>query len=225
MTTLGVITDIHGNLVALDAVLTALDDTGVDRIVCCGDILGMLGWPEETATRIRTTADVTVYGNHDAVLRNDHNIRVDSQGGPDEARLFEQQLSATTVEWINSLPATVTTEEYFVTHAYPDGWGHCHCGHGRGSVGIHKRQFREVRERIDATFVLLGHTHQQCVVKSSTLTDNKPTVINPGSVGVPWDDGNAEYAVVDLEANECQLQTVGYESTAVQDRFIDLGIE
>lgn len=59
-----VVSDIHGNLPALEAVLEDIPDT-VDRIWCLGDIVGYNPWPGECVNIVRERADIVVQGNHD----------------------------------------------------------------------------------------------------------------------------------------------------------------
>ena len=62
---IGIITDIHNNIVALDAVLKAFEDACCDRVICCGDIIGIGPRPEETVSRLMSVLNLTcVRGNH-----------------------------------------------------------------------------------------------------------------------------------------------------------------
>ena len=64
-----VISDIHGNLAALDAVLTAIDADPVDAVWCLGDIVGYGPQPNECCDLVRQRADLSLCGNHDLAVR------------------------------------------------------------------------------------------------------------------------------------------------------------
>ena len=65
---LGIVSDIHANIEALEACVKALDAGGVDRIVCLGDVVGYGASPNETCALIRARAAHTILGNHDAAV-------------------------------------------------------------------------------------------------------------------------------------------------------------
>jgi predicted phosphodiesterase len=74
--TTAIISDIHGNLEALDAVLAELDRRHPDRVVCLGDIVGYGASPNECLDRVRKRCGTVLLGNHDAA----------ASGGPEAAR-------------------------------------------------------------------------------------------------------------------------------------------
>ena len=65
---LGIITDVHANLGALETVLKVLESRQIDYLACLGNIVGYGGQPEECCSLIRQHADFTVVGNHDAAV-------------------------------------------------------------------------------------------------------------------------------------------------------------
>ena len=65
----GIINDIHSNVMALKIIMERLDRMGCDRIICCGDIIGIGPWPEETVRCMMEIPDlIAVRGNHDKYL-------------------------------------------------------------------------------------------------------------------------------------------------------------
>ena len=65
----GIINDIHSNVTALKLVMERLGGMGCDRIICCGDIIGIGPWPEETVQSMMQIPDlIAVLGNHDQYL-------------------------------------------------------------------------------------------------------------------------------------------------------------
>jgi predicted phosphodiesterase len=99
----GIISDIHGNLEALTATMNALDEHGVDRIVCLGDTVGYGANPNECCDIVRERADVAVLGNHDAMvvgkLALSHCHRVARRA----IQYSQRHVSAENIAWLRSL--------------------------------------------------------------------------------------------------------------------------
>lgn len=110
------LSDIHGNLPALNAVLADVARRGADQIVNCGDILSGPLWPAETAERLMALDLPTIAGNHERQL-----LRCASgSGGASDVYGF-QQTSAAQRAWLASLPATLALDGgVFVCHGRPD---------------------------------------------------------------------------------------------------------
>jgi len=209
---IGIISDIHGNCVALDAVLRHLARHPVDRLVCLGDIAGNGPQPREAIARVRALGCPVVMGNGEAqllrpVLAND--------GGEPMRRFYEiyrwgaSQLSDDDRLFIGGLPATI---------AVPlGGEATLLCCHGSPRSyyeGIRsetpEREVDELLADAAATVVACGHTHRPFVRRHRGLL-----VINPGTVGTtmvidadrsrrlaPW----GEYAVVTWDAGSLGIE-------------------
>jgi predicted phosphodiesterase len=236
---LGVISDIHGNLPALESVLDQFEARGIEEFVCVGDIIGVLGSPHEVASYIKQHARHAVIGNHD--------LRVAPQRDWMPAKDYEvveyehtmDELDEATYEWLVSLPGMVETDDGLVlTHSRPDPASPS--GTAKGDAGVHPRSFTSVATDLGDVVLLMGHTHYQHAVDLSKFDGQEGLVLNPGSVGfpfthevVPHDDGTASYigkasfAVVDTDTREYELASVEYDSTPVVEhlREHDLGRE
>jgi len=190
---LAVVSDIHGNLPALEAVLAEIGRERVDQVVNLGDIVSGPLWPRETAARLRALGWATIRGNHERQLL----VPGDRMGPADafaRARLGDDDL-----RWLAALPPTLdlgdgvwcchgtpTSDlQYFLESVMPDL--------GRdGSPGVRAATAAEVAERlgsIDAPLVLCGHTHMPRVARSGDTL-----VVNPGSVGLPAFDDEHPHA-------------------------------
>ncbi|MHB1355694.1 MAG: metallophosphoesterase family protein [Anaerolineae bacterium] len=106
----GVISDIHNNVVALNAILDALHEEKCEQIICCGDIIGIGPYPEETVQRLIQIPDiVAVRGNHERYLLEDMPTLVpnEEQMGYDEMEHHKWEhalLSDQSVEFLKGLP-------------------------------------------------------------------------------------------------------------------------
>lgn len=206
------LSDIHANLPALEAVLADLPE--VETVICAGDIVGYNPWPAECVDRIQEVASLTVQGNHDRVvdnpLRYAHNDM--ARAGLEYA---QTELSDAQIEWLQNLPprATFADGTYRLVHSHPDPAD-------RGTY-VHPRDFPTMRPYLDDyDGIVLGHTHIQ---HKATIDDR--LILNPGSVGQPR-DGNpdAAYAVLDTETNTVEFRRVMYESHRVINRVQDVGL-
>ena len=223
--TIGVISDIHANIVALDAVLE--DMPPVETIVCCGDIIGILGSNHECVQLVQDECSDVVLGNHDARVRPDFAYNPSFPSARDEMGLVAEQLTERDVDWIAGLPDRVETDQFVLAHARPfyyrDPGYPCH-GFAEGDYGIRPRDFTRVGPNLDGKVALLGHTHEQHALDCSKFEGQSGLVVNPGSVGVPW-DGMAEYATVNLDTHEYDLCSVEYDTQLVRERIEEVGLD
>lgn len=175
---LAVVSDIHGNLPALETVHREIKSASPDLIVNLGDCLSGPLWPEETAQFLAAQGWPTVRGNHDRELAETPAADL----GESDA-FTHQHLSRTSREWVAALPATMSLEsDVFLCHGSPssdemflleeDGGNHF--------FPSTESAVRRKLGNVTAGLVLCGHSHTPRVVRAS----ERQTVLNPGSVGV-----------------------------------------
>ena len=204
---IGLLSDVHANLPALEAVLEDLPP--VDAVVCAGDVVGYNPWPSECVERIRSVASVTVRGNHDRMVetprRYAHNEM--ALAGLEHAAA---ELSAAQREWLRSRPerTTVADGAYRLVHSHPDP-------DERDSY-VYPKDFAGLRPYLDDhDGLVLGHTH----VQHRATVDGR-VVVNPGSVGQPRDgDPDAAYAVLDTARNAVELRRTAYDVDRVRRKI------
>ncbi|ELZ03150.1 metallophosphoesterase [Natrialba chahannaoensis JCM 10990] len=200
----GLISDIHGNRVALEAVLA--DMPRVDELCCAGDVVGYNPWPGDCVDELRKRDVPTVLGNHDAAVAGETPFRFNgmARAGVEYART---QLTANQRAWLEGLPTERLECDGRVklVHGHPDD-------PQRYSRYTYPEEFSA--QLLDEEDVLvLGHTHVQGVERFA-----EGIVVNPGSVGQPRDgDPRAGYAVVDLAAMTVETDRVEYDVAAVQE--------
>jgi len=232
---IGVISDIHANLPALVAALSALRNLEVDRIYCCGDIVGCGPWPAESIDMLRHEAVRCVRGNHDdAVL---HLARYRHPGAEEDLRMLSwtaAQLDASQRAYLADLPR----------------WhceGHLTLAHGSLRSPLEQIEYvldveaaRGSFDQLDTWIGLLGHAHiQSGFVQDrhgvSTLPVGEACIpldaeshylINPGSVGLPRDnDARAAYVWLDLGARSLSFGRAAYDVASVARAMRDLGFD
>lgn len=180
-----VMSDVHGNVDALKAVLAETDRLGCSRILNLGDHASGPLAAAETLDVLMARDDMTsVRGNHDRYL-----LTPPETLGPSDA-VAAAQLTDTHKEWLAALPATALVEDVFLCHGTPESdetyWLHDVTPQGdlvdRSGPAVAALATRVPAE---AQVLLCGHTHLPRIVQLATGA----VVLNPGSVGLPaYDD-------------------------------------
>ena len=181
---IAVISDIHGNLVSLDTVLRVLDSEEIDSIVCLGDIAATGPQPRQAVERFRSRKIPVVMGNADAWLINPSPV---TEGDANARQIVElnlwcrKQLTPTELEYISSFPPTreVTLgydEKVFCCHGSPQS------NMDRILATTEIPDLQRMLSGVTAEIVACGHTHIQMLRRYLNQV-----IINPGSVGMPYD--------------------------------------
>ncbi len=176
---IAVLSDIHGNLAALDAVLRDAAARDVDEIVNLGDILSGGLFPRETADRLIPLGLPTIRGNHERQLLD---CAPETLGASD--RYAAACLGPDHRAWIASLSATLRLNpEVLMVHGTPD----CDLTYFLDTVtpeGLRPASDAELQERAgnrDVSVILCGHTH----LPGIRMLEDGRLIVNPGSVGLP----------------------------------------
>jgi putative phosphoesterase len=174
------IADVHGNHLALEAVLADIHDLGIQQIVDLGDMASGPLDARRTMDRLMALDAVHVLGNHDRWLID----RPVEQMGPWERPAYAQ-LEPKHLDWLRTVPATqVYREQVFLCHATPadDNVYWLESVAPDGAVSCAPLDAIEtIAEGISQSLILCGHTHTARAVR---LRDGR-LVVNPGSVGSP----------------------------------------
>ncbi len=202
---IAVLADIHGNLLALEAVLADVAGEAPDLIVNLGDCLAGPLWPRETMERLAALEAPTVRGNHDRQMAV---LPADAMGPSD--RYAHDQVETCDLEWLGALPGELQVapgvRAFHATPGQDDVYLLDEVAEGRlvraGIDGIAARLGAN-----DAGVVLCGHSHRPDAVR----LPGGPLIVNPGSVGCPaYEDSSppahvselgsphARYAILDL---------------------------
>ena len=212
----GLISDIHSNQPALEAVLQSMPDN-LDALVCAGDIVGYSAWPAECVDRIQQTCDIIVQGNHDRDVRSP-NTYAHNEMARAGLEYAQSQLTTEQLAWLSHLPVSTHAfdDRLYVVHSHPENVDRY----------VSKGMFPSVSTYMsDETQVLvLGHTHRQAAV-NMTKFSRHGWVVNPGSVGQPR-DGNpmAAYAVIDLNGSLVELHRAKYPIEDVKQAHEAVGL-
>jgi predicted phosphodiesterase len=226
-----VISDIHANLTALQAVLDAAGK--VDATWCLGDLVGYGPDPNECIELIHALPNLTcLIGNHDAAALGQIDTAFFNREAQVSSRWMRSKLSAKNIEFLKSLPDLKVINQITITHGSPRNpvWEYildtqtaainftyfktqlCFVGHTHLPVAyIEKDDTKEVE--------LIRTLHGQ----SYHLTNR--AILNPGSVGQPRDrDNRASFAIYETEKNTWKQQRISYDIQSVQTRIANAGL-
>jgi putative phosphoesterase len=191
-----VISDIHGNLLALDAVMSDIDAQGVDEIWCGGDIAWGGPWPNECIARVREAGWTAVKGNTDVWVTGDPQTFT-----AEEDRLEVKRLAAAhgigddDANWLLNLPlGHAGAGSILLVHGTPES------PFAAPMPDAPAAEFVPFEGR--ANIVLYGHVHRAFVRRLADGT----LVCNTGSVGMPMDGPTASYLQVDQDGPHWTLR-------------------
>jgi predicted phosphodiesterase len=191
-----VLSDIHGNLLALDAVMTDIESQAPDETWCGGDVAWGGPWAAECIARVRDAGWPTVRGNTDVWITGDpQTVEGDAARREVEQVAEAHGLSKDDVAWLLSLPVGHTGPgSILLVHGTPQS---------PFEAPMPDSPAAEFTPYLgEAAIVVYGHVHRAFVRRLSDGT----IVCNPGSVGFPEDDRTASYLLIDLEGPEWVLR-------------------
>jgi len=214
-----IVSDIHGNRHAFEAVLEDIDASECEELWCLGDLVGYGAEPDACVDLARRHASVCLAGNHDLGVRGDIPLEDFSRGAALAARWTQQTISAQTREFLSSLQPVNLDEAVGLYHASP-----------RDPVWEYVLSALQAELCLDAQshrVCLIGHSHVALSFSrppGETATGETRTadeelelqqgewLINPGSVGQPRDgDPRAAWLELDLDGWRAVYRRVEYD--------------
>jgi diadenosine tetraphosphatase ApaH/serine/threonine PP2A family protein phosphatase len=213
-----IVSDIHANLDALNAVL---EDAGDVALLCLGDIVGYGAQPNECVEIIRGRAMHTVLGNHDLACGDGTGLEYMSNDAARSTLLTHRRLSDSNIDFLLALPYVVTMPTYSLVHSSPEnpeGFNYV------DDVYEAKAAFAACDDRI--TFI--GHSHVEWTPivgyrelnASSGVQLGARFIINVGSTGQPRDsDSRASYVLYDDVALTISWRRVEYDIASAQAKI------
>lgn len=232
---IALISDIHGNIEALDAVLADIDRRAPRAtIVCAGDVVGYGPDPGECIQRLRSRAIPTVMGNHDEMVLGVRDFSRCVYAGIIAARWTRQHVTADDLQFLKELPGFVqVTPEVFVCHGTMDDADR-YISDNESAVSA----LEQLHGRFPNSNVLVcGHTHHAAVYSDEsgfghvepesqvTLPRDSFCLINPGAVGQSRDGKSlARYAILDMETQQVGFFGVSYDHAATIDKLRRAGL-
>ncbi len=216
---LGVISDIHANLPALEAVLAEIDAADVDELWSLGDVVGYGAEPDACAQAVAERCSVSLVGNHDLGVLDALDLSTFSPAAADAVRWTQRTARPETLRYLRELEPSDESREIAVYHASPRDpvWEYV----------LWPEQAEECMALQAERVSLVGHSHlalrfgpapgggvraEQPTAGESADINNGRWLLNPGSVGQPRDrDPRAAWLELDTEAWQATWHRVAYD--------------
>ena len=226
-----VISDIHGNLHALEAVLEAIEREGVDAVWSLGDVVGYGPRPTECCERVSAAAGVALAGNHDLGVLGTIPLEDFSPDAAQSALWTRGVLTHDARRYLEGLEPAGHADGAELYHASPRDpvWEYVLSGEAA----------LEALRLTSAPVVLVGHSHVALAIRldGNVLSGGLATeeteadlergrwLLNPGSVGQPRDsDPRAAFLVLDLEKRRAEFRRVPYPIELTQREIRGAGL-
>jgi predicted phosphodiesterase len=226
---IAILSDLHANLEATQAVLADANERACTNYICLGDVVGYNANPRECLEIIQKMACPIVKGNHDEQASLDESSRDFNALAEMAINWTRQQLTDSDKQWLRDLPLSRAVRDFTIVHATLDSPG----------------QWGYVFNTLDAaasfpsqntTVCFFGHTHvagafvrddgvKRVKVDELTIEPTKKYFINTGSVGQPRDgDWRAAYCIYHVEKNVVEQRRVKYDLVTAQEKIIRAGL-
>jgi diadenosine tetraphosphatase ApaH/serine/threonine PP2A family protein phosphatase len=226
------ISDIHGNLEALQAVLSFAKNLEPYQLYCLGDVVGYGADPEECLETMRREANLILAGNHDLAVAgviSSHDFNPIARTAVDWTRqaLDEEELTS-----LSNLPLVYIDGDYCFAHSSP-------IDPMRFAYIRTLEDVAEVLSSIGQRFCFVGHTHLPVLVRMDEdkgrleiVQDNQIKIedgyryfINVGSIGQPRDSNpDACMVILDEDAETLEFFRVPYDISACQNKILSEGL-
>jgi diadenosine tetraphosphatase ApaH/serine/threonine PP2A family protein phosphatase len=228
---IAVISDIHANWHALDAVLADLEQERPDEVWCLGDLVGYGPQPNRCTTEASSRSDLCLLGNHDLAAIGRIDLTDFSPDAATTARWTAEQLDDEPRRFLESLEPKGEREGVQLFHASPRDpvWEYV----------LSEPAARSALELTTSDVVLVGHSHIPIALRLTgdslagglakggsdlDLSEGR-WLINPGSVGQPRDgDPRAAYLLLDLEKRNAHFRRLPYDIDATQAEIRENGL-
>lgn len=223
------ISDIHGNLQALEAVLADIGAQGVREIVCLGDLVGYGGNPAECVDLVRGADIPCIRGNHDAYAGRTTEWMPRSAEFESVCARMREQVGEERCRWLGNLPLTFGGEDFEAVHAtlyHPDRWNYL------DHISVVDEHFRHQVKPV----CFVGHTHLPAMWVEGmdrpgndfgieSLRVGRRQVVNVGSVGQPRDgEPKACYLIYRRKERDVWWRRVAYDIEGAQRSIAMAGL-
>jgi diadenosine tetraphosphatase ApaH/serine/threonine PP2A family protein phosphatase len=223
------LSDIHGNLEALTAVLEALEGVAYDRMICLGDVVGYGANPDECVKIIRERTSCCLLGNHEAAVVGKLDKNYFTPYARQAAIWTHSHVSPETINWLLTLPLTQEIDDFTIVHGslfHPDLFNYVQ------TIDDAEYNFKV----LNTQYLFLGHSHQPIAFFNTDpltytlgpdieFSPNEKAIVNVGSVGQPRDENPlAAYVIYDSEKKTVSFCRVEYDIETAAQKIIDANL-
>jgi predicted phosphodiesterase len=231
-----VISDVHSNLPALEAVLASIETAGPEEIWCLGDVVGYGAQPDECTALVRERCAFVLNGNHDLAVTGGIDAATFSETARAAVDWTKENASAETIEFLKGLAPEGAREGFGLFHASP-----------RDPVWEYVLSLDQAEAGLDAMerrVGLIGHSHVALFFTRPPSTGRRSFatgaqagdgdlldlvegewLLNPGSVGQPRDgDPRAAWLELDTDDGTARYHRVAYDAVAAGAAILEAGL-
>lgn len=224
-----IISDIHGNLDALEVVMGAIKEQGCDLTLCLGDVVGYGAEPNECCELLQGSKVRILAGNHDHAAIGILNLEFFNEYAKIAALWTREQLTSDNVEWLRNAPFVEHYDTFVATHSTlhsPELFNYI----------LTLLEAKLSFDVLDKQICFLGHSHMPVTFFSTMpisysmdtafeVTDDVKMLLNVGSVGQPRDEiPFASFAIYDDEMRTVDIHRVRYNVRAAAQKIIEAGL-
>ncbi|MCF0216446.1 MAG: metallophosphoesterase family protein [Fibrobacteraceae bacterium] len=227
----GICSDIHSNAVAFQAVLQSMEENGVERRICLGDLVGYGAEPDKCVDLARNNMDLCIIGNHDSVAIKHESCAGFNPYARQAIEWTQNHLSAESISYMRALPFIQEENDICFVHASPlspADWVYI----------TELEDALDAFEHFNGRYCFVGHTHSPVIVASRPgaipkileeydyrIENTERLLVNVGSVGQPRDrDPRACWCLLDTELKSVRLIRVEYDIQKTQDQMRKAGM-
>jgi len=231
-----VISDVHSNLPALEAVLESIEAAGPEEIWCLGDVVGYGAQPDECTALVRERCAFVLNGNHDLAVTGGIDASTFSETARAAVDWTKENASAETMKYLTGLSPEGKREGFGLFHASP-----------RDPIWEYVLSIDQAEAGLDAQserICLIGHSHVALFFTRPPSTGRRSFatgaqagdgdlldlaegewLLNPGSVGQPRDgDPRAAWMEIDTDESTARYHRVAYDSVAAGATILEAGL-
>lgn len=229
---IAIISDIHGNLEAFEAVLQDLEKSGVDEIMCLGDAVGYGADPELVIKEIKSRSIPCILGNHELGVRDPSMLEWFNLPTQQSLLITRRLVSEETMDFIRSLEPSMTAHGALLVHGAPPDSVTTYL------FELGKRDLLGIFKTMKETMCFVGHTHQLELIGFDgmeleffplaegiyRLRRGWKYIVNVGSVGQPRDgDNRAKYVIWFPQEGTLEVRFVRYNIAKAASKILERG--
>ncbi|MBU3948212.1 MAG: metallophosphatase family protein [Proteobacteria bacterium] len=229
---LAVISDIHGNTEAFGAVLADIEISGVDAMVCLGDVIGYGPEPNETISMVCANNIPTVMGNHELGIINREYLSRFNPAAYRSMLITIDMLNDESMHFVNKLETSLVSYSSRFVHGFPPESPTIYM------IELDTKGIQDAYAKYEERICFIGHTHSLRIIesdgnsiehgilqrgKTELCADNR-YIINAGSVGQPRDgDNHAKYIIWDTSNDSIEAKYISYDIDSVVNKIMKAG--